>query len=113
MPTTESSSQSGRQTYETLAWVGALGVGTSLYVAGQYFEYWLRENDPTEHPLVDLFIDHPIEMLVEKPAVMARSPVLSIVLSGVLLATLCLRLWLFAVGEYYRRCWTAYLREQL
>lgn len=112
MPPTEPSSQSRRETYETLAWVGALGVGTSLYVAEQYFEYWLCENDPAEQSLVELFIDHPIEMLVEKPVLMARNSVLSVILSGVLLATLCLRLWLFATAEYYRQCWTAALRGE-
>jgi hypothetical protein len=112
MPTSESSSQSRRRAFGTLAWAGALGVGTSLFVAGQYFEYWLRENDPAEHPLVELFVDHPVEMLAEKPALMARSPVLSVVLSGIALATLSLRLWLFAVAGDYRQCWTGVRRQQ-
>lgn len=101
----ESEPHSHRRTYTMLSWFGVIGVGASLSVASQYFEYWLRTNDPAEHPLVELFIEHPIEMLVEKPAVMASKPVLSVVLSGVLLANLCLRLWLFAVTGYYRQYW--------
>jgi len=85
-----------------LSWFGAIGVSTSLYVAGQYFEYWLRENDPNDHPLVEEFVEHPIEMLVETPAVMATKPILSVVLSGFLLANLCFRLFTFAVGQFYR-----------
>ena len=107
---TAAESQSRRQTYSTLSWFGVLGVGASLSVAGQYFKYWLRDNDPSEYPLVELFIEHPVEMLARKPALMAREPVLSIVLSGVVLATLCLRLWLFAVSGYYRQCWVEYRR---
>ncbi len=98
------------RTYSMLSWFGALGVGTSLSVATQYFEYWLRCNDPSEYPLVELFIERPVEMLARQPALMASEPVLSIVLSGVVLATLCLRLWLFAVTGYYRHCWVEFLR---
>jgi hypothetical protein len=83
-----------------LSWFGAIGIGTSLYVAGQYFEYWLLEHDPANHPLVEEFIDHPIKMLTETPAVMATEPVLSVVLSGVALANLCLRLWMGATLQY-------------
>lgn len=94
------------RTYNMLSWFGVIGVGASLYVAGRYFESWLLHNDPENHPLVEEFIRQPVKMLTETPAVMATKPVLSVVLSGFLLATLCYRLFLFAVTQLYRLCWT-------
>ena len=102
----ETEGQSAVRTYSMLSWFGAIGICTSLHVAGRYFEHWLVRNDPDEHPLVKEFIRQPVRMVAETPGVMATKPVLSVVLSGVLLATLCYRLFLFAVGQWYRLCWT-------
>jgi hypothetical protein len=84
-----------------LSWFGTIGVGTSLYVAGQYFEYWLRTNDPADHPLVEEFIAHPMKMVTQTPGVMATKPVLSVVLSGLLLARLSLGLFVNAIWQYF------------
>ncbi|MXR51922.1 hypothetical protein GRX03_09955 [Halovenus sp. WSH3] len=97
-----SGAPSALRTYSTLSWFGAIGFSTSLYVAGQYFEYWLMTNDPEDHPLVEEFIEHPVQMVVETPAVMATSPVLSVVLSGMLVANLCYRMFVFATSQFYR-----------
>jgi hypothetical protein len=102
----ESEEPSAIRTYNTLSWFGAIGVSTSLYVAGRYFEGWLLTNDPEAHPLVEEFIEQPVKMLTETPAVMATKPVLSVVLSGILLATLCYRLFLFAVAQFSLLCWS-------
>lgn len=93
------------RTYNMLSWFGSIGAGTALYVAGRYFERWLLSNDPEDHPLVEEFIQQPVKMLTETPAVMATKPVLSVVLSGFLLAALCYKLFLFAVTQFYRLCW--------
>lgn len=92
------------RTYNMLSRFGAIGVSASLYVAGQYFEYWLMTNDPGDHPLVEQFIRQPMRMLLETPAVMATKPVLSVVLSGMLVANLCYKLFVFASAQFYR-CW--------
>lgn len=101
----ETEGQSAIRTYNMLSWFGAIGFSTSLYIAGRYFEHWLLQNDPEEHPLVREFIRQPGRMLTETPAVMATKPILSVVLSGFLLAKLCYRLFVFAVTQFYRLCW--------